>query len=67
MSRRLTPRQREVLEAVADGGRSYQEVADHLGISRNTVRNHLAAAMTAYGAQSVLRLLWLLGMLRPQR
>ncbi|GEM_PF-6575528 len=40
--RLLTAREMEILSLVVDGDdRSYQEVADRLGISRNTVKWHL--------------------------
>lgn len=37
---RLTPREQELLELLAKGY-SYKELADHLGITINTVRTHL--------------------------
>ena len=36
----LTPREHEVLELLRQG-RSYKGIADHLGVSVNTVNNHL--------------------------
>lgn len=36
----LTPREREILDQLAKGY-LYKEIADHLGISLDTVRNHL--------------------------
>jgi DNA-binding CsgD family transcriptional regulator len=41
-TRRLTPRQREVLSAVASG-LTDAEIADHLGVARATVGKHLEA------------------------
>ena len=38
---RLDPRQAEVLQMSAFGGMSGQEIADHLGVHRNTVVNEL--------------------------
>lgn len=49
--RELTPRQREVLEAIASG-RSLQETAEQLGISRVTAEKHLRLARDALGAVS---------------
>lgn len=43
----LSPRSREVLLLHRFEGLSYAEIADRLGISRNTVMVHLANAMTA--------------------
>lgn len=37
---RLTDRERSVLDALAEG-QQYKEIADHLGISINTVRNNI--------------------------
>lgn len=55
----LTPRQMEVAELVAKGCRNWQ-VAELLGISENTVVNHLAAIYDtlAIGGRMELALLW---------
>lgn len=55
----LTPRQLEVAELVAKGCRNWQ-VAELLGISENTVVNHLAAIYDslAIGGRMELALLW---------
>jgi len=47
----LTLREREVLEHIC-GGLNDNEIADKLGLSRNTVRNHVA---TLYGKIDVHR------------
>jgi PAS domain S-box-containing protein len=47
----LTPRQHEVLELLADG-RSTEEIAARLHISRETVRNHVRALLRALGVHS---------------
>jgi DNA-binding NarL/FixJ family response regulator len=40
----LTRREREVLERLAAGARNHQ-IADHLGMSEKTVRNHVSAIL----------------------
>ena len=40
----FTYRQKEVIESLADG-RTNQEIAEHLGITEKTVKNHIAAIM----------------------
>jgi DNA-binding NarL/FixJ family response regulator len=47
----LTPREREVLELVADG-RSYQEIADLLEITVSTVQQHVASAIHRLAADT---------------
>jgi PAS domain S-box-containing protein len=51
--RRLTPRQYEVLRLLARGA-STQQIADELGLARETVRNHVRAVLTALRAHSRL-------------
>jgi len=46
----LTPRARDVLELVAQG-RSDDEIAKKLGVSRNTIRNHVSAIYRATGVR----------------
>lgn len=41
----LTPQQKQVFELQRNKELSYQEIADQLGISRNTVRNHMVKAL----------------------
>lgn len=62
----LSPQQRTVYELSKEEGLSYHEIADHLHISKNTVRNHLASAIKtvrAYLRKWALPLLLLLTML----
>jgi PAS domain S-box-containing protein len=47
----LTPRQHEVLHLLADGA-STDEIAAHLHISRETVRNHIRGVFRALGVHS---------------
>jgi PAS domain S-box-containing protein len=46
----LTPRARDVLELVAQG-RSDDEIAKKLGVSRNTIRNHVSAIYRSTGVR----------------
>jgi PAS domain S-box-containing protein len=46
----LTPRARDVLELVAQG-RSDDEIAKKLGVSRNTIRNHVSAIYRTTGVR----------------
>jgi DNA-binding CsgD family transcriptional regulator len=65
--RRLTDRQREVLWRVADGSRQ-QDVAADMGISTQTLKNHLRLVYKSVGARSLLHALHLVGWLkRPLR
>lgn len=50
----LTPREREVLGLIVRG-RSNQEIADELFLSRDTVRNHVASILSKLGAHSKLQ------------
>lgn len=52
-SQRLTRREIEVLQHLAFG-RSTRELADELGLSVNTVRNHVQSAINRLGAHSKL-------------
>ena len=52
---KLTPRQREVLQLIAEG-HSNQQIAEILSISVNTVGNHRANLMNALGAHSTAEL-----------
>ena len=49
----LTPRQAEVLRLL-ERGRSTNEIADELRLSRETVRNHVRHLLHAVGAKSRL-------------
>ncbi len=51
----LTPRQQEILRLLGRG-RSVREIAERLGISDKTVRNHLSHIMGKLNANSVLDL-----------
>jgi DNA-binding CsgD family transcriptional regulator len=51
MSRPLTLRERQVLAALAEG-LSTKQVAAQLGVSRWTVRDHLASASLKLGART---------------
>jgi len=52
---RLTPREREVLQLIAEGKRN-NEIADVMMRSLHTVRNHRARLMRKLGAHSVAAL-----------
>jgi DNA-binding NarL/FixJ family response regulator len=56
MVARLTPREREVLQAVADGLDTWQ-VAEELHITPQTERNHMAKIFTKLGVHSRLQAL----------
>ena len=60
---RLTPRQREVLIRKA-AGLTYGEVAYDLGVSEQTVKNHLGLAYARLGAEHLIEALHILGWLR---
>ncbi len=51
----LTPRQREIAELVAEGLR-VQEIADRLGLSRHTIRNHKQVIYSKLGARNAVEL-----------
>lgn len=50
---RLTPRQLDVLQALG-AGKTTQQMADELGLSTETVRNHVRAVLAGLGARSRL-------------
>jgi len=52
-ARRLTPRQREILSLLAEGRRC-RAIAQQLGITETTVRNHLQILFRALGVHSQL-------------
>ena len=60
---RLTPRQREVLVRKAEG-KTYGQVAYELGVSEQTVKNHLGLAYARLGAEHLIEALRILGWLR---
>ena len=41
----LSPRSREIFSLCRQNGKTYEEVAQQLGISRNAVKNHMVASM----------------------
>lgn len=41
----LSPMRQKVFQLSREEGMSYDEIADHLNLSRNTVRNHVAASL----------------------
>ena len=53
---RLTPREREVLEALAQG-RSDKEIAQHLHVGRETVHTHMVNLLKKLGVESRLQAL----------
>jgi DNA-binding CsgD family transcriptional regulator len=61
---RLTPRQREIVEHVAMG-HTNAEIARAMGVSPNTLRNHLAAVFARVGASNRADLVRLAVLTRP--
>ena len=59
---RLTPRQREVLIRKAEG-KTYGQVAYELGVTEQTVKNHLGFAYARLGAGHLIEALHILGWL----
>jgi two-component system nitrate/nitrite response regulator NarL len=53
---RLTPREIEILQRMADGG-STEQIAVELGMSRNTLRTHVQNILTKLGVHSKLEAL----------
>ena len=49
MSQTLTPRETEVLSAIAQG-KTNREIAAALGITMNTVKTHTARILLVFGA-----------------
>jgi len=56
LTEKLTPREREVLQALADG-RSNREIAEHLHITVETQRTHMVNILAKLGAHSQLQAL----------
>jgi DNA-binding NarL/FixJ family response regulator len=56
IAERLTPRERDVLHALADG-LSDLEMAERLGLSKETIRTHMTRVMSRLGASSRLQAL----------
>lgn len=53
MVRQLTARQAEIIDRLTMPGATQQVVADELGISVQTVKNHLTLAYAKLGVRSV--------------
>ena len=60
---RLTPRQREVIIRKAEG-KTYGQVAYELGVTEQTVKNHLGLVYARLGAEHLIEALHILGWLR---
>ena len=60
---RLTPRQREVIIRKAEG-KTYGQVAYELGVTEQTVKNHLGFVYARLGAEHLIEALHILGWLR---
>ena len=61
-SERLSPREREVVRRLALG-QTWDQIVAELGITRQTVANHRASAMTRYGGGVLVDLLREIGWL----
>ena len=48
---RLTAREREVLDLIAQGARD-REIAGHLGLTENTVKKHVKNLLHKFGARN---------------
>jgi DNA-binding NarL/FixJ family response regulator len=59
----LTPRQREVIIRKAEG-KTYGQVAHELGVTEQTVKNHLGLVYARLGAEHLIEALRILGWLR---
>jgi DNA-binding CsgD family transcriptional regulator len=59
----LTKREDEVLRVKAEG-RSTKEIAEQLGISTQTVRNHLTAGYHKLGVTDIVGAMWAKGWVR---
>ena len=60
---RLTPRQRDVIIRKAEG-KTYGQVAYELGVTEQTVKNHLGLVYARLGAEHLIEALRILGWLR---
>jgi DNA-binding CsgD family transcriptional regulator len=56
MTHKLSPREFQCVEALMHGAKSYQAVADRLGISLKTVDTHLLNARKKYKVSSTTKL-----------
>lgn len=52
LTRTLTRRQLDVAQQLATTGRSYKEIAEHLGISQGTIRKHVEQVYRTLGVRS---------------
>lgn len=52
----LTARQQEVVDLVCRQGMSYEQVADRLYVSRNTIKNHMDSAIHRSGSPNCRQL-----------
>lgn len=59
--RRLTLRQRQIVSALVEPGATQATVAERLGISEQTLKNHLQVAYRAYGVRSLAQLVAAMG------
>lgn len=60
MTLRLTPRQRETLLLKCRDGLTNAETAQRLGISAQTVKNHVSHILKAHEAASTAEICWAL-------
>jgi DNA-binding NarL/FixJ family response regulator len=51
----LTPRERQIAQAIADG-RKNRDIASRLGITEQTVKNHLTSIFEKVGVENRLQL-----------
>ena len=51
----LTPRERQIAQAIADG-RTNRDIAGRLGITEQTVKNHLTSIFEKVGVENRLQL-----------
>lgn len=52
-ARPITPRQLEIIDLLQEPGATQQSVADELGISAQTIKNHLTLAYRTLGVRSI--------------
>lgn len=53
----LTPRQKQVLGIALEKPRTYRQIGEEIGITENTVKNHLSNICTKFDIRSVNQLL----------
>lgn len=59
----LTPQQRLVFELCREQGLTYQQAAEQLNISKNTVKNHMIAALRIFKTQLLRDVIYLIFLL----